>query len=91
MLKKPKKMKYVLIEIRTQDGEHQYTGRLLKVVHPRTNLDKLAEQESKEYWGDEDAYLDGRDWFHQGGTVATRVQGIKELSKEHYDVLTQYI
>lgn len=82
-------MKHILITLQIQNGEYRYEIPLVRQTKCKS-LDFAATWEASHFYGKYSYKMDEA-WYFHGGEVAVSVKGIRELSKDHYDILKQYL
>ena len=84
------KTKFILIEMKVQNGEYEYRLKSVHEISARKNVDKFANDYAKTFYGNL-SYSDGDTHYFNGGEVAVRAGATNILTKEQYDILNRYI
>ena len=89
-------MKYYFITLEIQDGLHGYFS--YSVIESDKTLEEVSEQEASTWYDYEDAEdgdyprkEEGEYYYYPVEDVTVSVYAAREISKEHFDILTQYI
>ena len=78
-----KKLKYLFIHIKIQDGEREHDHRVLHTTYAN-NLDFAVERYVASFWGWGERLHNDDVWYWNGGEFAGRLESYKELSKKEY-------
>lgn len=83
------------MEIRS--GEYEFTSTSVHEISSRRSIVKFGRDYAKDFYGNQPKpfqYNDKIDpddwWYFNGGEVASRVETIKEITKEEYDILKRF-
>ncbi len=87
-------MKYLLVEIAERNGEKEYTARCLAQCPSEQNPNLVADAIAVNWYEDcldDESPFDHDSFWFEGGAIAVEVAGVKEVSAQHYDVLSLYL
>lgn len=96
-------MKYIFVTLQINHGEREFSSMGVHAIEDddvdmNVWADHLAKMEYANVAEDEDeedevgqpGFRPGS-YFFDGGEIAVRVSGVREIPKIHYDILSQYI
>ena len=81
------KEKYLFISLEERNGEYEYTHRCLLITRAQ-NINFATERYASTFWG----WSSGHDtpyWLFEGGARMLKVDYVRELTKEQYDMLNE--
>ena len=78
-------IKYLLITLLVQDGENRHRYRILHTTE-NTDIKAAANEYASEFYGD-GSHLDDDWWYFRGGSIATQVENVVELSLYEYKLM----
>ena len=84
--------KYIFLHLETLDGEREYDHKSVHQLSYKEDTIKWADNYCSDFWmgqpGEKNEY--GYYEFY-AGSLATRVVEVRNISKEHYKILKNYI
>ena len=81
-------MKKLFIVLLIQDGENRHTHRVLHTCDDKQNVQEAAQLYAKEYYG-EGEQDEFSNWFNfDAGSLAVKVENVRELSDYEYQLLS---
>lgn len=85
-------MKHVFLEIGIRCGEYEFDSKSTHTIGKDEDIYKWADDYSRDFYpnGGERMFDDEVAYYHNGAEVATWVERVEEISKEHLDVLRLY-
>jgi hypothetical protein len=85
-----KKTKFILIKIKIQCGEYEFSSNSVHEISSKKNVNKFAETHAEDFYGIK-AYKDDNVHYFNGGEVAVQVKAVAEITKEEYEVLNKFL
>lgn len=85
-------MRYFFIQLKIQNGEYQYYSQAVTFSKNKQHTaEGIADEKASTFYeGCNPDEEDGGYYFY-AGEVHVKVSLAKEISKEHYDILNQYL
>jgi len=82
-------MKYLLIEIEERNGEQEYRQHYLKTYSGKKTNEQVADQVCSKWYMGKSEHVDDMYYF-DGGSIGASVLSVKEIPKEHFEILKLY-
>lgn len=84
--------KYIFLALELSDGEQQYVVKTVREVPDGETIDGVSNDYLKNFWGDSRPYpiAPERCVEYPNGVVG-EIERCYEITKEHHDILKQYI
>lgn len=82
--------KYVMVEVKIQNGEYEYYSKSLHIVGKKVDAHKIGERHAKKFYANFSHKDDGTYYFN-GGEVATQLYKAQEITRKEYQILNKFL
>lgn len=84
--------KYIFLQLELRDGDREHLSETVLEVPDDKTIEEVSNTYLKEFWGDSyDEENESDDSVEYSNGVVGKIERCYEISKEHYDILKQYI
>lgn len=100
-------MKYIFLRLRDRVGEHEFVSDSVYEISDDTDIEIFAKEQAQLSWAEDDYDEEKDEWikvlsepmegfndevyFSPSWDVATKVHSVREIPKEHFEILNEYL